>query len=31
MKYIAKLSGQRQGMARQICLRNNVEVDGAAE
>jgi len=26
-KYINKLSGQRQGMARQICLRNNVTID----
>ena len=26
-KYIGKLSGQRQGMVRQVCLRNNVNVD----
>jgi uncharacterized protein HemY len=26
-KYINKLGGQRQGMARQVCLRNNVTVD----
>ena len=26
-RYINKLSGQRQGMARQVCLRNNVSVD----
>ena len=26
-KYIARLTGQRQGMVRQVCLRNNVTVD----
>jgi len=26
-KYIGKLTGQRQGMVRQVCLRNNVTID----
>jgi len=26
-KYINRLSGQRQGMVRQVCLRNNVSID----
>ena len=26
-RYVAKLSGQRQGMVRQVCLRNNVSID----